>query len=325
MIRKPFVRRAVWLAFSLNLAGCMQSPVPPAIAPAAPSGTATGPAAPAALTPVDLAPVPAPVAGGIVGADPVATSAVPAPGAPQPEPVVVPPTATATVSPEFEAIDSLEEPLFEELSLSSRKVSQVGVPGQFLMPGQPGSVPPLSYGADPTLLGQLPPEIPADMADQVLSPLDPSWIAQDIAPDAYQGTAGSYLGFPPGLMNSFWSGRVRVLYVGGVLVPFILVGPRWVPMAFLDRRTRLYIYPTFINAGGGFAPIYHASPTYYEPYHRKHRFGRHAIVERLGFLGKYRPRIGLPRHKVSYLRDHFKKRPPVKIDRHKFRKIKRWR
>ncbi|MBM3266729.1 MAG: hypothetical protein FJZ01_03685 [Candidatus Sericytochromatia bacterium] len=305
MLGKSFVRRSVWLAFSAHLMGCGQGPAA-SRTPAAPAAAAT----------------------------------------------------EATDSVEVQPIDDVAEPEFVETSLG-RSVSQIpdGIrygaplqapaqypaPGQFAMPGQyavpaqypapgqfafPGQtevVPPLAYGADPALLGRLPAEIPADLAVGLLSPLDPAWLAPDLAPDAFAGSPGTYLGYPPGMASYFQGGRVRVLYVGGVLVPFVLVAGRWVPLAFLQRSTGLYIYPTFVNAGGAFAPIFHASPTFYEPYSRKFGHGRHEILSRLGWLGKYRPRIGLPKHKVAYLREAGRKHGQGRFDRLEFRKIKRWR
>lgn len=202
----------------------------------------------------------------------------------------------------------------------------------------------LSFGADPRLFQQIPPEIPASVAGRLLYPISPGQISAGFAPDEFRGLPGTYVGFAPGFSYHFLR-RCRFLYAGGVLIPFVLAGSRYVPVVLFAPRYRLFIYPGLIYVGGALAPIYHVVPFLFEPYslafpipfggafsspldilqvpgpalfrpvllrERRFRHADHELFSRIRFLKEFRPRIGLARHKVEVIRTRIKIRQKIR-------------
>ena len=218
--------------------------------------------------------------------------------------------------------------------------SAIGLDNPATWTGNPSG---LSFGADPRLFGELPTEIPAPLANNTLYPIDHNQISAGFAPDEFRGLPGTYMGFAPGFGMNLLA-RCRYLYAGGVLVPFILIGNRYVPVVFVSPRHRMFVYPSLIYVGGTLVPIYHSAPHLFGPYShafpinfgstftspldllqvsgpamvrpiilRKHnRFADTEIFAKVRTLRGLRPRVGLAKHKIDVVRKHVKVRQRVK-------------
>lgn len=105
------------------------------------------------------------------------------------------------------------------------------------------------------ILAELPATVPAPQAETLLQPPPGPQVAPRFTPDTWNGQAGLYQGYAPGLTADVLA-RSRFYPQGDWLFPYYNQGGQYAPISYLHQTTGMHLYPAYLAHQGLQYPVY---------------------------------------------------------------------